>query len=95
MFLNGENTEIPLGSMYPWKYIGLIGMMIVGFFVITLYLRATATGFHWGRASRWSQCALIACAVTVVLDHGDDGLHAGDGAPGGRGPQRRRTTPGT
>jgi cytochrome d ubiquinol oxidase subunit I len=41
--------------------------MIVGFFVIALYLRATATGFHWGRASRWSQYALMACAVTVVL----------------------------
>jgi hypothetical protein len=41
--------------------------MIVGFFVITLYLRATATSFYWGRASRWSQWALIACAVTVVL----------------------------
>ena len=53
--------------MYPWKYIGLIGMMLVGFFVITLYLRATATGFYWGRASRWSQYALIVCAVTVVL----------------------------
>jgi cytochrome bd ubiquinol oxidase subunit I len=67
VFLEGENTKIPLGSMYPWKYIGLIGMMLVGFFVITLYLRATATGFHWGRASRWSQLALIVCAVTVVL----------------------------
>src|SRR5918998_824469 len=67
VFLNGEQTDIPLGSMYPWKYIGLIGMMIVGFFVITLYLRATATGFHWGNASRWSQGALIVCAVTVVL----------------------------
>ncbi len=67
VFLDGEGTEVPLGSMYPWKYIGLIGLMIVGFFVITLYLRATATGFHWGRASRWSQYALMACAVTVVL----------------------------
>ncbi len=26
-----------------------------------------ATGFQWGRASRWSQFALIVCAVTVVL----------------------------
>jgi len=67
VLLDGENTEVPLGSMYPWKYIGLIGLMIVGFFVIALYLRATATGFHWGRASRWSQYALMACAVTVVL----------------------------
>jgi cytochrome d ubiquinol oxidase subunit I len=67
VFFNGEQTDIPLGSMYPWKFIGLIGMMLVGFFVITLYLRATATGFHWGRASRWSQYALIVCAVTVVL----------------------------
>src|SRR5918993_1475088 len=67
VFLQGEGTEVPLGSMYPWKYIGLIGLMIVGFFVIALYFRATATGFHWGRASRWSQYALMACAVTVVL----------------------------
>src|SRR5918998_1806572 len=66
-FLGGESTQIPLGSMYPWKYIGLIGLMIVGFFVIALYLRATATGFHWGRASRWSQYALMACAVFVVF----------------------------
>ncbi len=63
----GEQTEIPLGSMYPYKYIGLIGLMLVGFFVVALYLRASATGFHWGRASRWSQYALLACAVTVVL----------------------------
>src|ERR671933_951100 len=71
VFFNGEgpggSTKIPLGSMYPWKYIGLIGLMLVCFFVIALYLRATATGFHWGRASRWSQYALIVCAVTVVL----------------------------
>jgi cytochrome bd ubiquinol oxidase subunit I len=66
-FAGGEDTKIPLGSMYPWKYIGLIGLMVVGFFVLTLYLRATATGFYWGRASRWSQYALMACAATVVL----------------------------
>ena len=66
-FLGGEGTKIPLGSMYPYKYIGLIGLMLVGFFVAALYLRATATGFQWGRASRWSQFALIVCAVTVVL----------------------------
>jgi cytochrome bd ubiquinol oxidase subunit I len=53
--------------MYPWKFIGLIGMMLVGVFVVALYLRASATGFYWGRASRWSQYALIACAVAVVL----------------------------
>jgi cytochrome bd ubiquinol oxidase subunit I len=67
VILGGEQTQFPLGSMYPWKYIGLIGLMLVGVFVIALYLRASATGFHWGRASRWSQYALIACAVTVVL----------------------------
>ena len=66
-FLGGEETKIPLGSMYPYKYIGLIGLMLVGFFIAALYLRATATGFQWGRASRWSQFALIVCAVTVVL----------------------------
>jgi len=67
VFGSGEGTKIPLGQMYPWKYIGLIGLMIVGFFIVALYLRATATGFYWGRASRWSQFALMACAVTVVL----------------------------
>jgi cytochrome bd ubiquinol oxidase subunit I len=61
------NSPIPLGSMYPWKFIGLIGLMLVGFFVVALYLRASANGFHWGRASRWSQYALMLCAVTVVL----------------------------
>jgi len=67
VILRGEQTQFPLGSMYPWKYIGLIGLMLVGVFVIALYLRASATGFYWGRASRWSQYALIATAVTVVL----------------------------
>jgi cytochrome d ubiquinol oxidase subunit I len=67
VFLEGEGTKIPLGAMYPWKYIGLIGLMLVGFFILTLYLRATAGGFRWGNASRWSQYALMACAVTVVL----------------------------
>ncbi|MBA3703384.1 MAG: cytochrome ubiquinol oxidase subunit I [Rubrobacteraceae bacterium] len=67
VFGQGEETEIPLGSMYPWKYIGLIGLMLVGFFIVALYLRASATGFHWGRASRWSQYALMACAFFVVL----------------------------
>src|ERR671911_942683 len=66
-FLGGEETKIPLGSMYPWKYIGLIGLMLVGFFIVALYLRAAATGFYWGRASRWSQYALMACAFFVVL----------------------------
>jgi len=67
VFLGGEETKIPLGAMYPWKYIGLIGLMLVGFFILTLYLKATAGGFRWGNASRWSQYALMACAVTVVL----------------------------
>jgi cytochrome d ubiquinol oxidase subunit I len=67
VFFQGQATPIPLGSMYPYKYIGLIGLMLVGFFVIALYLRATATGFHWGRASRWSQYALMACSVFVVF----------------------------
>ncbi|MDP8949242.1 MAG: cytochrome ubiquinol oxidase subunit I [Actinomycetota bacterium] len=67
VILGGEQNPFPLGSMYPWKYIGLIGLMLVGVFVVALYLRASAAGFHWGRASRWSQYALIACAVTVVL----------------------------
>jgi cytochrome bd ubiquinol oxidase subunit I len=74
VFGQGEDTQIPLGSMYPWKYIGLIGLMLVGFFVVALYLRASASGFYWGRASRWSQFALMACAVAVVLtmiDMGD------------------------
>src|SRR5215212_660142 len=67
VIMGGEQTQFPLGSMYPWKYIGLIGLMLVGVFVIALYLRASATGFYWGRASRWSQYALIACSITVVL----------------------------
>ncbi|WP_119069736.1 cytochrome ubiquinol oxidase subunit I [Rubrobacter indicoceani] len=67
VFANGENTNIPLGQMYPWKYIGLIGLMLVGFFVLGLYLKATAGGFRWGNASRWSQYLLITCAVTVVF----------------------------
>jgi cytochrome d ubiquinol oxidase subunit I len=33
---------------------------------VALYLRAASNGFHWGRASRWSQYALIVCAVFVV-----------------------------
>ena len=65
-FAGGEETKIPLGQMYPWKYIGLIGLMLVGFFVVALYLKAAANGFHWGRASRWSQYALIGCALAVV-----------------------------
>src|ERR687894_64354 len=67
VFGQGEGTQIPLGSMYPWKYIGLIGLMLVGFFIVAPYLRASATGFYWGRASRWSQLALMACAFFVVL----------------------------
>ncbi len=67
VFPGGETTSIPLGAMYPYKYIGLIGLMLVGFFVLALYLRAMVDGFHWGRASRWSQFALMSCAVTVVL----------------------------
>ena len=67
VFGQGEDTQIPLGSMYPWKYIGLIGLMLTGFFIVALYLRASATGFYWGRASRWSQLALMACAFFVVL----------------------------
>jgi cytochrome bd ubiquinol oxidase subunit I len=67
VFGQGEETKLPLGSMYPWKYIGLIGLMLVGFFVVALYLRASTSGFRWGRASRWSQFALMTCAVTVIL----------------------------
>jgi cytochrome d ubiquinol oxidase subunit I len=62
-----ETPPIPLGAMYPYKYIGLIGLALVGVFALGLYLKAAATGFHWGRASRWSQYALMASAVTVVL----------------------------
>lgn len=60
-------AHFPLGTMYPYKYIGLIGLMLVGFFVLGLYLKATASGFVWGHASRWSQYALMSTAVTVVL----------------------------
>jgi len=67
VFGEGKDTKLPLGSMYPWKYIGITGMMLVGIFALGLYLKAAAGGFHWGRASRWSQYALITTAVTVVL----------------------------
>jgi cytochrome bd ubiquinol oxidase subunit I len=67
VFGQGEATKIPLGSMYPWKYIGLIGLMLVGFFVVALYLMASTSGFRWGQASRWSQFARMTCAVTVIL----------------------------
>ena len=67
VIFGGEDTKIPLGSMYPWKYIGLIGMMLTGLVVLALYLKAAAGGFHWGRGSRWSQYALITTAVTVVF----------------------------
>ncbi len=67
VFFDGEETTIPLGGMYPWKYLGLIGMMLVGVFALGLYLKATAGGFQWGRASRWSQYALVITAVTVVV----------------------------
>ena len=66
-FAGGEETKIPLGGMYPWKYIGLIGLMLTGFFVIAMYLKAAAAGFPWGRASRWSQYILIGCAFFVVM----------------------------
>src|ERR671911_1290806 len=46
VILGGEQTQFPLGSMYPYKYIGLIGLMLVGFFIVALYLRAAATGFY-------------------------------------------------
>jgi cytochrome bd ubiquinol oxidase subunit I len=39
----------------------------VGLFALALYLKAAAGGFHWGRANRWSQYALLATAVTVVF----------------------------
>jgi len=67
VFAEGEETRIPLGSMYPWKYLGIMGMMFVGVFALALYLKAAASGFHWGRASRWSQYALVITAVTVIL----------------------------
>ncbi len=68
VLFGGKETKFVLGGMYPWKYIGLIGMMLVGIFVLGLYLKAaTGGGFRWGRASRWSQYALMITAVTVVL----------------------------
>jgi cytochrome d ubiquinol oxidase subunit I len=67
IIFGGKEAKFPLGGMYPWKYFGLIGMMLVGIFVLGLYLKAAAGGFRWGRASRWSQYALMITAVTVVL----------------------------
>src|SRR5215211_6827958 len=37
---------IPLGAMYPYKYIGLIGIALVGVFALALYLKAAARGFY-------------------------------------------------
>jgi cytochrome d ubiquinol oxidase subunit I len=47
VFGQGEGTQIPLGSMYPWKYIGLIGLILVGFvLIVTIY--TTWWGFtYW------------------------------------------------
>lgn len=66
VLFDGRQTEFPLGGMYPWKYIGLIGIMLVGIFVLVLYLKAAAGGFYWGRASRWSQYLLVITAITVT-----------------------------
>ncbi|MDQ3910784.1 MAG: cytochrome ubiquinol oxidase subunit I [Actinomycetota bacterium] len=62
-----DPTPVPLGEMYPWKFIGLIGIVLVGVSVLGLYLKAAVGGFRWGNASRWSQYALIVTAVSVVL----------------------------
>lgn len=67
VFFGGQQTKFPLGGMYPWKYFGLIGIMLVGIVVLGMYLKATAGGFHWGQAGRWSQYALITTAVAVIF----------------------------
>src|ERR671932_1474730 len=67
VLFGGKETKFVLGGMYPWKYIGLIGLMLVGIFVLGLYLKApTGGGFRGGRASGGSQYALMITAVTVV-----------------------------
>lgn len=67
VLFDGKGTEFPLGHMYPWKFFGIIGMILVGVFALGLYLKATAEGFYWGRTSRWSQYALLTTAVAVII----------------------------
>jgi cytochrome bd ubiquinol oxidase subunit I len=67
VLFDGKGTEFPLGQMYPWKFFGIIGMILVGVFALGLYLKATAEGFYWGRAGRWSQYALLTTAVAVII----------------------------
>ncbi len=62
-----KTPPILMGAMYPWKYIGLFGLMLIGAVVLGLYLKASAGGFLWGRVNRWSQYGLILTAVTVTL----------------------------
>ncbi len=62
-----QAPPIPMGAMYPWKFIGLIGLMLVGVFALALYMKAANQGFHWGQVSRWSQYLLLTAAVTVTL----------------------------
>ena len=63
----GQAPPIPLGAMYPWKFAGLIGLMLVGVFALALYMKAANQGFHWGRVSRASQYLLLTLSVTVTL----------------------------
>ena len=84
----GQPALIPLGGMYPWKFIGLIGIMLVGVFALGMYLKAAASGFNWGQAGRASQYALMICAVTVVatmmtMGYARETARRGGGGPNG------------
>jgi len=64
-FAGGENTDIPLGAMYPWKYIGLIGMMVVGF-VVSMYLKASATGSTGAGRAAEPPVRFMICATVII-----------------------------
>ena len=58
--------QFPLGTMSPWKYLGLAGFLVFGGTTLFLYLRAMPT-FTWGNARAGSQWALVAAAVVAIL----------------------------
>ena len=83
VFLEGEETTIPLGAMYPWKYIGLIGMMLVGVFAVGLYLKATADRLSLGQGEPVEPVRAARRGGHGGLYDDDDGLRQGK-RPAGR-----------
>ncbi len=57
--------EWPLGQMMPWKYIALVGLVIVTAFNLAIYLR-NMPAFVWGKVGAGPQVALIALGVGIV-----------------------------